>query len=287
MKLFTKMMYILGMLILFSCRMPVDVEDIPTVQEVGVVEIKLPQSASSRGILPVSIASDPTYLTQYNIYIFDPSVASVPLVLSASPTQTSVKASVPVGSYSIIVVAINPSYILGAGEQKNISVIANQTTSTTITLNAINLEVTINTPPNLGLGSTFNFSLFGNIGVPSIQSTNVRWTMYDTQSGSDIVYTQSNIALTSNPFLGSPTVQFSNSYTANVGMNVTPTTNKISFLLSQVRVVEGLTTFTISSPSNFFGYGYCPSVLNSNFIKTVVPTEPTGVDLTIQWGTDY
>lgn len=206
-------------------------------------------------------------------------------------SQTSVSLNVPVVSnYSVVVLALGTAsnglgYLLGSGEEKAVSVTSGYTTSVAIVLEPVDFSFTVNTPPALGLGSSMAFTVNGNAGISSLEATYLGWYVWDTSTATPISAGNGGLSVA---FAGTPTSEYSHTFTISLGFNVTATTNEISLTGANVCIAEGSLYYSLPF-YYFYGAGACPASLKSSYFVGFNPASPTGTGLNVAvgWGASY
>ncbi len=259
----------------------------------GTLRVSIGKHNSGRGVLSVATATE--NVNKYKIYIFDPSVNESPMVGEILPGETSKMITVPINdNYSVIVMAIGYSndwgnfYLLGSGEQKNVAVTENNTTSVSITLLPVNFSYSVIDPPPLGFGSmTVEFT--GNWGIDSIHTSELQWTLHKQEFGwlteSDYGYIHFDPSLS-----GTPDSEFTVQKTIQINNEVTSDVNKFAISSGYLYIAEGSFYYNWSWQEEIrpLCYSRCPESLKSHFLVDFTPTQvPWGLDLNIGWGEDY
>ena len=279
------LIFIIGIL-LVSC------ENIYPKKLFGEILIIFPLNVNSKGVLSVETAKES--LSEYSVLVFDPSSSSKPYATNVNANETMAKISVPVNNnYSVIVLAYGKTNgwqgncLLAAGEQKNVSVVSEKTTTVTISLEVVDLSFSVITPPEQGMGSSIKLKIEGNTGISSLSVGKFVCGFYDPTSETPNTSIGACGIMPIDPkFSGTPTEPFSNEFTETLKFNVTSTTTKISIIGYNLSIVEGSLDYLFGS--NFIGYGCCPSSMDSNFILDFSPApKMIGINLIIYWGQNY
>ena len=247
----------------------------PTQVQDGQLVVTIP-SGTSRGIDDLTSALAQANVAKYAVYIFDPSTSSQPVTASIVPPATSATINASPGSYSVLVSANSAGdlFLLGSGEQKSVTVASGVTTQVSITLNPVHFAFTVDSPPQIGQGSTLGVTLRGNAGIDSIRVSYFYATIYD-----GVTIDQTAVIYPSLNFQGNPTSEVSYSTSIPLNFVVDAATSAISINGYQPRVVEGSASFGLTQ--YFFGYGYCPGAINSDFLLSFTPSPTTGVGIGI------